>query len=322
MTPHRFAAAGALALAATVPLVHAQTFPTKPVRLVVPFPPGGGIDGVTRILAPRLGDSMGQTMIVDNRTGAGGVLGTELVVKANPDGYTVLMTFSSHTMNPALYPKMGFDTVRDLMPVTQMATVPNILVVHPGVAAKTLPEFVALAKAQPGKLLYASPGSGTPAHLVAELFKLVTGTQMTHVPYKGGAPSMIALLSNETQLTFTTVLLATQHVRSGRLRALGVSSTKRAPTMPDVPTFSEAGVRGADSMSWYAAFLPLRTPVPIADKLHSEIVRALNLPEVKESLGNLGADIVGNRPADLDAIVREEVKLWTRVVKETGAKID
>lgn len=300
----------------------AQTFPARPLRLVVPFPAGGGIDGVTRIVAPRMAEAMGQTMIVDNRAGASGVVGTELVVRASPDGHTVLMTFSSHTMNPALYPKMSFDTVRDLAPVTQMATVPNILIVHPSVPARTPQELVALARAQPNKLLYASPGSGTPAHLVAELFKLATGTQMTHVPYKGGAPSMVALIANETQLTFTTVVLATPHVKSGRLRALGVTSAKRAPTMPDVPTFAEAGIRGADSISWYAAFLPAATPPAIVNRLHGEIVRALQLPEVRESLANLGADVVGNRPAELDAIVREEVKLWARVVRETGAKLD
>jgi tripartite-type tricarboxylate transporter receptor subunit TctC len=308
--------------AGTVCAQGAADYPNRPLRLVVPFPAGGGIDGVTRILQPRLTEALGQSMLIDNRTGAGGTVGTDIVAKANPDGYTVLMTFSSHAMNPALYPKLPYDTVRDLAGVTQMATVPNILVVNPSVAAKTVQEFIALAKAQPGKLLYASPGSGTPAHLVAELFKLATGTQMTHVPYKGGAPSMIALIANETQLTFTTVVLATPHVRSGKLRGIAVTSATRAPTMPELPTLRESGVKGADSVSWYAAFVPARTPAPVMSRLHGALVKALREKDVRDSLANLGADVVGGTPAEADAMVRDEVKLWTGVVKATGAKVD
>lgn len=321
---HAFVAAAAAVLCASgATPVQAQSWPARPVRLVVPFPAGGGIDAVTRILSPRLAEATGQSFVVDNRSGGGGgAVGTEIVARANPDGYTVLMTFSSHTMNPALYPKLPYDTQRDLASVTQLATVPNILIVNPSVPARTVAEFIALAKAQPGKLLYASPGSGTPAHLVAELFKLATGTQMTHVPYKGGAPSMIGLMSNETQLTFTTVVLATPHVRSGKLRAIAVTSARRTPTMADVPTLSESGVKGADSMSWYAAFAPAKTPPAVLARMHAELVRALALPEVKASLANLGADVVGGSPAELDAVVRDEVRLWTRVVKETGARVD
>ncbi|NBR28523.1 MAG: tripartite tricarboxylate transporter substrate binding protein [Betaproteobacteria bacterium] len=223
----RLVAVAALALAGAGAAL-AQSYPAKPVRVIVPFPAGGGIDFVARALSPKMTEYTGQSFVVDNRSGASGTIGTEAVAKAAPDGYTLLATFSSHTQNASLYSKLGYDTVRDFAPVTQIATVANILVINPALPVKTVKDLVTLAKKRPGEILYASIGNGTPSHLSAELFDNMAGIKMTHVPYKGAAPSMVSLLSGETQLTFTTVLVALPHVKTGRLRALGVASLKRA----------------------------------------------------------------------------------------------
>ena len=300
----------------------AQSFPSKPVRLIVPFPAGGGIDFVARALAPRLSELMGQSFIVDNRVGASGTIGTEAVAKAAPDGYTLLATFSSHTQNASLYAKLGYDTVRDFAPVTQIATVANILVVNPALPVKTVKDLVALAKKRPGEILYASIGNGTPSHLSAELFDSMAGIKMTHVPYKGAAPSMISLLSGETQLTFTTVLVALPHVKSGRLRALGVASLRRAAVMPDVPTIDEAGVRGYESNAWYGLLAPAKTPAAIVEQLHRETVRALNLPELRDTLKNQGAEIVAGSGDQFNAVIKDEIEKWRKLVQALGLKAD
>ena len=238
----------------------AQSYPSKPVRVIVPFPAGGGIDFIARALTPKLSEYLGHGFVVDNRFGASGTIGTEAVAKAAPDGYSLLATFSSHTQNASLYSKLGYDTVRDFAPVTQIATVPTILVVNPALPVKTIKDLVALGKKRPGEILYASVGNGTPPHLSAELFNNMAGIKMTHVPYKGAAPSMISLLAGETQLTFTTVVVALPQVKTGRLRALGVASLNRAAVMPDVPTIDEAGVRGYESLAWYGLLAPAKTP--------------------------------------------------------------
>ena len=313
-----FALAAALAAAGAA----AQTYPTKPVRLVVPFPAGGGIDFVTRAMAPKLSELMGQSFIVDNRVGASGTIGTEAVAKAPADGYTLLSTFSSHTQNASLYAKLGYDTVRDFAPVTQIATVANILVVNPALPVKTIKELIALAKKHPGEILYASIGNGTPSHLSAELFDTMAGIKMTHVPYKGAAPSMVSLLSGETQLTFTTVLVALPHVKTGRLRALGVASLKRAQVMPEVPTIDEAGVRGYESLAWYGLLAPAKTPPAIVEQLNRETVHALNLPDLRDTLKNQGAEIVAGSGEQFNTVIKNEIEKWRKLVQALGLKAD
>ncbi len=302
---------------------NAQTYPNKPIRMVVPFPPGGGIDTVARIISPRLGDSLGQPIVIDNRSGgAGGTVGTEFVAKAAADGYTLLATFASHAMNAALYTRLGFDTLNDFAPITLIATVPNILVVNPSLPVKTVKELIALAKKRPGEILYASVGSGTPAHLSAELFNSMAGIRMTHVAYKGAAPSMVALISGETQLTFTTVLVALPHVQSGRLRAIAVASLKRSAVMTDVPTIDESGLRGYASTAWYGLLAPAKTPAPIVGQLNRETIKVLQAPETRASFLKLGAEPVGNTPDQFAGIIKAEIEKWRKVVQATGAKAD
>lgn len=320
--------AGTVAFATIAALTHgitpaaAQAYPSKPIRMVVPFPAGGGIDTVARVIAPKLAESLGQPVIIDNRVGASGTVGTEAVAKAAPDGYTLLATFASHAQNASLYPKLGYDTVKDFAPITLIATVPNILVINPSLPVKTVKELVALAKKHPGEILYASIGNGTPAHLSAELFNSMAGIRMTHVPYKGAAASIIALISGETQLTFTTVLVAMPHIKSGRLRALGVASLKRSTVLPDVPTIDEAGVRGYESNAWYGLLAPARTPQPILDQLHRETVKTLQNNDVRDNLKGQGAEPVGNAPREFAVIIADEIEKWRRVVLATGARAD
>lgn len=300
----------------------AQAYPSKPIRMVVPFPAGGGIDTVARVIAPKLAESLGQPVIIDNRVGASGTVGTEAVAKAAPDGYTLLATFASHAQNASLYPKLGYDTVKDFAPITLIATVPNILVINPSLPVKTVKELVVLAKKHPDEILYASIGNGTPAHLSAELFNSMAGIRMTHVPYKGAAASIVALISGETQLTFTTVLVAMPHIKSGRLRALGVASLKRSTVLPDVPTIDEAGVRGYESNAWYGLLAPARTPQPILDQLHRETVKTLQNNDVRDNLKGQGAEPVGNAPREFAVIIADEIEKWRRVVLATGARAD
>ncbi len=311
--------AAALLVATGAP---AQTYAGKPVRLIVPFPAGGGIDFVSRALAPKLSEYLGQSFIVDNRLGASGTLGTDAVAKAPPDGYTLLATFSSHTQNASLYAKLSYDTVRDFAPITQIATVANILLINPALPVKTLKELIALGKKRPGEILYASIGNGTPSHLSAELFDNLAAIKMTHVPYKGAAPSMISLLSGETQLTFTTVLVALPHVKSGRLRALGVASLKRAAVMPEVPTIDEAGVRGYESNAWYGLLAPAKTPPAIVAQLHRETGRALQSSDLRDILTNQGAEPVGNSGDQFNTIIKDEIEKWRKLVQMLGLKAD
>ena len=320
--------AGTVAFATIAALTHgitpaaAQAYPSKPIRMVVPFPAGGGIDTVARVIAPKLAESLGQPVIIDNRVGASGTVGTEAVAKAAPDGYTLLATFASHAQNASLYPKLGYDTVKDFAPITLIATVPNILVINPSLPVKTVKELVALAKKHPDEILYASIGNGTPAHLSAELFNSMAGIRMTHVPYKGAAASIVALISGETQLTFTTVLVAMPHIKSGRLRALGVASLKRSTVLPDVPTIDEAGVRGYESNAWYGLLAPARTPQTILDQLHRETVKTLQNNDVRDNLKGQGAEPVGNAPREFAVIIADEIEKWRRVVLATGARAD
>jgi len=299
---------------------HAQSpaYPSRPIRAIVPFPAGGGIDTVVRLLGPRMSETLGQPILVDNRSGASGTLGTELVAKAPPDGHTLLATFSSHAQNQILYRNLPFDTLRDFAPITVFGTVPNILVVNPALPVRTVKELVALARKRPGDILYASIGPASPSHLTAELFNSMAGIKTTHVPYKGAAPSMVALIAGETQLTFTTVLVAVPYLKTGKLRALGVASLKRSPAVPDVPTIDEAGVKSFDSTAWWGVLAPAKTPRPIIDRLHSVAVATMKLPDMRDRLNQLGAEPAGHTPEAFDQLIRDDIAKWGKVVRALG----
>ena len=320
MTSVRVVVLAGLTLAAGAAV--AQGYPAKPVRVVVPFPAGGGIDTVARLLSPRLSEMIAQPIVIDNRVGASGTIGTDAVAKAAPDGYTLLATFASHALNASLYSKLPYDTERDFAPITLIATVPNILVITPSLPVNSVKELIALAKRRPGELLYASIGPGTPAHLSAELFNTMAGVKMTHVPYKGAAASIVALISGESQLTFTTVLIALPHVQSGRLRALGVGSLKRSAVMRDVPTIDEAGLKGYESIAWYGLLAPAKTPAAIVDLWQRDTAKALQIPEVRERLLAQGAEPVGSTPAQFATVIGDDMRKWGKIVRETGAKAE
>jgi tripartite-type tricarboxylate transporter receptor subunit TctC len=310
----------ALGLAATT--AQAQAWPSKPIRMVVPFPPGGGIDTVARIVAPKMSEFIGQPIVIENRSGAGGTVGTEVVARAAPDGHMLLATFASHAMNATLYRDLSYDTERAFAPISLIATVPNILVVHPSLPAKTVADLVALARKRPGEINYASVGNGTPAHLSAELFNMMAGVKMTHVPYKGAAASVIGMITGEAQLTFTTVLIALPHIKAGKLRPLAVATLARTPMLPDVPTVDESGLKGYESIAWYGLLAPAGTPGPVIDRLNTDLVRSLQAPEVRDNLQRQGTDIVASSPARFAQVIREDIAKWTKVVKATGVKAD
>jgi tripartite-type tricarboxylate transporter receptor subunit TctC len=297
----------------------AQQYPTRPLRLVVPFAPGGGTDISARILAEGLTQAIHQTMVVDNRPGAGSVLGCEVVAKSAPDGYTLLLGNISMAFNAALYRKLPFDTLRDFTPISLVTDQPNILVAHPSLTAKSFNEFIALARAQPGKLTYASAGLGAGTHLAMEMLMLSQNIDLVHVPYKGTGPALTALLGNQISAFFSTFASALPHVKAERLRAYAVTSVKRAPTLPAVPTVAEMGVPGYEYSTWYGLLAPARTPRPITDKLNQTTVAVLNAPDYRERLLAQGLDPVPSSGAHFSAYLRSETEKWTKVVR--AAKI-
>jgi tripartite-type tricarboxylate transporter receptor subunit TctC len=314
-------AAFALSLAAASG-TWAQAYPVKPVRLIVAFPAGGGIDTVTRLLAPKLTEALGQQMIVDNRVGASGNIGTDYVAKSAPDGYTVLMAYASHASNAALFEKLSFDTVKDFQPVSMIGAVPHVILVNPSLPVKTVPELIKLAKARPGEITYSSPGNGTPLHLATELFKVITSIDLRHVPYKGASPAMVSTMSGETQLTITTTVVAAPLVNAGRLRAIAVASEKRVATFPGLPTVAESGIKGTESNSWYGMLLPAGTPRPMVDRLHGALLKALTAPDIKQKFAEQSVQISGNKPEEFDKVIRDDIAKWSKVVKASGAKPD
>lgn len=324
--PCRLIASAALALFiggfAAASGTWAQAYPVKPVRLVVAFPAGGGIDTITRLLAPKLTEALGQQMIVDNRVGASGNIGTDHAAKSAPDGYTVLMAYASHASNAALFDKLPYDTVRDFQPVSLIGAVPHVILVTPSLPVKTMPELIRLAKARPGDITYSSPGNGTPLHLATELLKVSAGIDMRHVPYKGASPAMVSTMSGETQLTITTTVVATPLVKANRLRAIAVASEKRVSTFASLPTLAESGIKGAESNSWYGMLVPARTPRPIVDRLHAALLKALVAPDIREKFADQSVQISGNTPEEFDKVVRDEIAKWSKVVKASGAKVD
>jgi tripartite-type tricarboxylate transporter receptor subunit TctC len=301
---------------------NAQQFPTRPVKLVVGFTPGGGVDIAARTLAPKLSELIGQPVIVDNKPGAGTNIANEFVAKSAPDGTTLLVTTSALAINMSLYKNLPFDALRDFAPVSIFSESPNILVVNSKTAAANLKEFLALARANPGKLNYSSAGSGTTQHLSAELLKLKTGISVAHIPYKGTAPSLTALIAGEVDMTFANIPAILQHVKSGRLRPLASTGTKRAELMTEVPTMKEAGVTGVEVTVWYGVLAPAATPKEMVAGLAGAVARAAHDPDMKKRLAELGAEPVGNSPEEFARILREEVAKWADVVKVSGAKAD
>jgi tripartite-type tricarboxylate transporter receptor subunit TctC len=301
----------------------AQTWPVKPVRILVGFPAGGPTDIVSRTLAPRMSDALGQPVLVDNRGGAGGVIATEQVAKAPPDGYTLLMgTIGGIAVAMSLIPNRGYDTLRDFAPITQAVTVTNLLVVHPSVPAKNVKELLAIARARPGKLNYASSGNGTVTHLAGELFKLMGKVDIVHIPFKGGAPALTALLSGEVDMSYENSLVVTPHVKAGKVKALAVTGSKRSQLMPELPTISESGLPGYDASGWYGLFAPAATPKAVIARVSSEAVKALRMPDVVRTLSSQGAEPVGNTPEEFTAFVKSEIEKWARLVKIAHMKAD
>ena len=323
----RLLAVAALAVMALAP-AHAQTWPSKPVRIIVPFPPGGTTDIVARSIGVELQRMWQHPVVIENRAGAGGNIGADAVAKSPGDGYTLLMgTVGTHAINQALYAqsgsKMPFDPAKDFVPITLVAGVPNAMVISPKLPVNSVAEFIAYAKARPGQLNMASSGNGTSTHLTGELFKTVTGTYMVHFPYRGSAPAVTDLITGNMNVMFDNLPSALPHIKSGRLKALAVTSRTRSPALPDVPTIEEAaGLKGFDASSWFGLFAPAGTPRTVVDKIQADVAKALSQPAVRERFVAQGADPGGNTPDQFAAFIRAETEKWTRVVKFSNAKVD
>ena len=309
----------ALALVLPVVAASAAEYPERAVRVIVTFPAGGGTDIVARMVFQKVAESSGATFVIDNRGGAGGTIGTDLAAKAAPDGYTIVVVSGSHTINPALYKKLPFDSVRDFAPVAMLVTGPGLLVVHPSLPARNVRELIALARSQRGGLLYASAGNGTPPHLAAELFKLMTATQIAHVPYKGNAQAMTDLIAGQIALSFPTIPSALPHVQTGKLRAMGVTSAKRVGALPEIPAIAET-VTGYDGSAWYGVLAPAGTPAAIVTRLHTELMTALRTPDLKDKLVSQGLEPASYMPEEFSALIVSELAKWAKVVAAAGVK--
>lgn len=318
-TLHRALLAGLLLTAGTVA---AQSYPARPIRLIVPFAPGGGTDITARAIALKLTEAWKQTVVVDNRAGANGTIGVDIAAKSAPDGYTITMISSSHAVNVGLIPRLPYDLMNDLIPITQATSQPYVMVIHPSVPAKTVKEFIAYAKSKPGGVNYGSSGTGGISHLGGALLGQIAGIEMVHIPYKGGAPSTLDLIAGQIQMQLGTLLLTGPHIRSGKLRVLAVTTPKRWPGTPDLPTMQEAGVPGFAITQWYGLLAPAKTPPPVVAKLNQEISRQLHQPDVKERLAADGADAVGNSPAEFGAHIRSEIAKYSKLVKQIGLKAE
>ncbi len=300
--------------------VVAQNYPTRPIRLVVASSPGGASDILARMLALKLSEELGQQVVVDNRGGASGVIGTDIVAKAVPDGYTLLIIQPTLTINPSMISKVPYDAVRDFAPVSLVVDAAQIMTVNPSVPAKNVQDLIALAKAKPGTLMFGSPGVGTSPHLAAELFKLTAGIDMPQVLFKGSGMAYISLISGEVSVAFSTVLSAISHVKSGKIRPLGVTTLKRTAVVPDVPTIAESGLPGFETSQWFGILAPARTPRPIIDRLYQALLRGSNSPEVKERLIAQGVDVVNQKPEEFAAVIKRELVQWAKVIKAAGIK--
>src|SRR2546427_2395474 len=311
-------ALAALAIAASA---QTQVYPAKPIRMIVAYPPGGGTDIVGRMVAQKLGETLGQSVLVENRGGASGNIGTELAARAAPDGYTILMgNVAPNAINVSLFKNLPFDPVADFVPVSLVASTPNILVVHPSTPARTVKEVIALARAKPGTLNFASAGVGSSSHLAGELFRILAGADIVHVPYKGAGPAMVDVLSGQVQLYFATVPAAMPHVKSGKLAPVAVTSSRRSQALPDLPTIAEAGVPGYEASTWYGVLAPAHTPAAVIARLHENVVRILAVSETRARAADQGFEPVGNSPAGFRADMKSENAKWGKVIGDAGIR--
>ena len=300
----------------------AQNFPTRPIRFVAPYVPGGGVDFVSRVIATKLSETIGQQVIVENRPGGGTNIGSELVARAAPDGYTLLVGGVPNTVNTVFFKKLPYDVIKDFAPVTQTTTAPNILAVHPSLPVRTVKDLIALAKTRRGELTFASAGIGSSNHLSGELFRVMAGVDIIHVPYKGGGAAVTDLLAGQVSMYFGTTPSTLPHVRSGKLRALAVTSLKRSRATPDIPTMSEAALPGFENAAWHGLLAPAATPPAVIDKLHTEVVRVLRMPEIIERMAAQGVDVIGGTPAELAAFIKQDIVKYEKLVKSAGLRIE
>jgi tripartite-type tricarboxylate transporter receptor subunit TctC len=315
--------AAALAALAATSLALAQPYPVRSIKMIVPFPPAGSTDISARAVAGKLGERLGQAVIIENRPGAGGNIGTDVAAKAPPDGYTLIVgTVGTHAINSSLYSKMPYDHIRDFAPVVLLSTTPNVLVMSPSFPANSVADVIRLAKSKPGELNFASSGAGTSIHLSGEMFKSMAGLDMTHIPYKGSAPMLIDLMSGQVNMAFDNLSASMVHIKAGKLKALATTGATRSAALPDLPTVSEAGLPGYESTSWNAVFVPAGTPREVIDKLNREINAILQSPETRKYFAEQGAEAGGGTPEQLGALVRSETVKWSKVVKDSGAKVD
>ena len=302
--------------------VGAQTYPAKAVRMLVPFPPGGGTDYTARLIGQKLSDMWGQPVVIENRPGASTTIASEIVARAAPDGYTLIMGSTNHTINPSLYVKLPYDTIRDFAPITVAVTASYVLSVHPSLPARSVKELIALARAHKGEINYSSSGSSGPQHIAGELFKLMANVDMTHVPYKGGGPAVVALLGGHVQVMFATPVSALPHVKTGKLRALGVTSLKRSDAIPQVPTISEAALPGYEAVTWWGLLGPARLPREIVNKIHGDVVKALQANDTQEKLAREGVNPAGTTPEQFATMIQQDIGKMAKIVKAANMKID
>lgn len=313
----------ALLVACACGIAVADIYPNKPIRFIVPYPPGGSTDVSARLVAEKLADRLGQPIVVDNRPGAGGNIGTELAKNAPADGYTMVIgTTGTFGINPALYKHIPYDALKDFAPVALATTMPLVMVVHPSVPSKSVQEFIAYAKTQPGKLLYGSAGNGSSPHLTGAMFGVMTGIDIVHVPYKGSAPAMAELLGGNLHFMFDPPFTTYSQIKAGKLRALGVTTATRSPALPDVPTVIEAGVPGFEATAWNGVLVPAKTPAAIVERLQTEIAKLLHAPEIKEKLEAIGVSPAGGTSKEFGTFIRSELAKWAKIVKDSGATID
>ena len=316
----QYTLAAAFACLATS-VVHAQAYPVKPLRMVVPFAPGGGTDVIARYLAAGMSESIGRQVVVDNRGGANGIIGTEIVARAPGDGYTLLFVSSPHSVNPGLYPKLPYDTLRDFAPISLVALSPYVLVIHPSLPARNVKELIALAKAKPDQVSYGSGGSGSSAHLAAELFNQMAGVKLREIPYKGAGPALLAVVSGETAAVFGNALTVKPHIESGRLRALGIASAKRSASAPEMPTIAEAGVPGYRADAVLGLLAPARTPRAIIQTLNAEVHKIMRTPAAVDAMGRFGVDIELSTPEDFGRLIESEMQRWGKLVRALNLKV-
>jgi tripartite-type tricarboxylate transporter receptor subunit TctC len=315
--------AAGVALASSPTLAQApDVYPSKPIRFILPFPPGGGTDILGRLISERLAAALGQPVVIENRGGAGGNVGAEAAAKSAPDGYAIVLVAPSLAISPSLYSKLNYDPVRDFAPISLVATVPNVMITHPSVPAQTLAEFIALARAKPGGMNFGSGGSGTSNHLAGELFNIVAGVKLVHVPYKGVNLAMNDVLGGQVQLVVIGIPAAAPHIKAGRLRALAVVAPQRSPALPDVPTVAEAGLPNFEVTTWYGVLAPAGTPRPIINRLNAELVKIMQVPELKERLAAMATDPVTSTPEEFADLIKQEISRWAKVVREAGLKAD